>query len=455
MIRFSRICSYLVALILTYPCGVGRAQGLSTALPQSQFETIGLYAWEPAEEEHYLFWKACGYNFLQFIDRGLWLEPSEREASYERLVKGIDDAHRHGFKVGVILKSNVLPYPHDWWETFDPRDEGQMKARLSAIEEVIKRCRKADVLTFFGGDPGGVPDSLGAYGIALWKDMAKKVHQMVRKHAPKAEFNVNIWAITHWDYIRFNPWATYFWDREVHYGRNIVNDAAFLDTATGLELPMHSYYRSLAFKAYDDVGRKPVPFPVKDDIGTMNNRGIERIWGWAHFLIDEVDDGYTGYSETKVHPTQAETRYIHRLIQDARNMGLNGMVSNCGGPNSSVEAMNVFAFARLCQQDGLTPGQVIDEYASYLAQDDHSQETLGQVIRFIENNSTWEQSIPAGFRVAALDCRFKTAEEALAALATIRPGASGLHFPLLEQPTAYVKRLEERLRDIIYHHRNE
>lgn len=218
---------------------------------------------------------------------------------------------------------------------------------------------------------------------------------------------------------------------------------------------MHSYYRSLAFKAYDDVGRKPVPFPVKDDIGTMNNRGIERIWGWAHFLIDEVDDGYTGYSETKVHPTQAETRYIHRLIQDARNMGLTGMVSNCGGPNSSVEAMNVYAFARLCQQDGLTPGQVIDEYTSYLAQDDHSRETLGQVIRFIENNSTWEQSIPAGFRVAALDCRFKTAEEALAALATIRPGASGLHFPLLEQPTAYVKRLEERLRDIIYHHRIE
>src|SRR5690606_38309255 len=128
--------------------GSCKYRGAATSTAGAKLETIGLYAFDPAEEEHYVFWKACGYNFLQFIDKGLWLPADERDGYYERLTRGIEDAQRHGFKVGILLEANVLPHPHDWWETFDPRDSVQMRSRLAAIEAVVKQCRKADVMEF-------------------------------------------------------------------------------------------------------------------------------------------------------------------------------------------------------------------------------------------------------------------------------------------------------------------
>ena len=421
----------------------------ATSVRKSTLETIGLYAFDAAEEEHYVFWKACGYNFLQFIDKGLWLSPEEQDGYYERLARGIEDAQRHGFKVGILLQSNVLSHPHDWWETFDPRDSMQMQARLATIEAVVKRCRKADVMEFYAGDPGGAPDSLGAEGIALWKDMAQEVRHLVHQYAPTAMFNVNIWAVSHWDYIQISPWATFFWDKEVQYGREIAGDTSLVNPMTGIEFPLHNYYRSLAFKAYEEAGVDPERFPTADGIRALKQRGIERIWGWAHFLIDEVDDGYTGYAGTKTHPAQAETRYLHRIVSDARQIGLTGMISNCDGSNSAVEAMNVYAFARFCQDGDLTPEKVIDEYASYLGADTTSQEVIAQVIRFIENHSTWEQSLPERNRVAAFTCRFETAGAALDALERIPHHSSQTkQFPLLESPAEYLIRLKDRLRDI-------
>lgn len=422
----------------------------ATSIRAPELKTIGLYAFDPAEEEHYVFWKACGYNFLQFIDKGLWLPADEREGYYERLALGIDDAQRHGFKVGILLQSNVLSHPHDWWETFDPRDSVQMQARLAAIEAVVKRCRKADVVEFYAGDPGGAPDSLGAEGIALWKEMAQEVRHIVHQYAPTAMFNVNIWAVSHWDYIQFSPWATFFWDKEVQYGREISGDTSLINPMTGIEFPLHNYYRSLAFKAYEEAGVDPERFPTAAGIQALKQRGVERIWGWAHFLIDEVDDGYTGYAGTKIHPAQAETRYLHRIVADARQIGLTGMISNCGGPNSVVEAMNVYAFARFCQNEDLTPEAVIDEYASYLGADSTAQGVIAQVIRFIENHSTWEQSLPERNRVADFACRFETAGAALDALKQIHlPDTQTERFPLLESPKEYLAKLENRLRDMM------
>ncbi len=445
---FGRSLVFVIVTLSAVTCKTpeGTASGRNPGLA-----TIGLYAFDPAEEEHYLFWKACGYNFLQFIDKGLWIPEAERAAYYDKLAQGIADAQRHGFGVGILLQSNVLPHPHDWWETFDPRDSVAMKNRLQAIETVVKRCKAADVLEFYAGDPGGAPDSLGAAGIALWKGMAREVKQIVTRYAPTARFNVNVWAVAHWDYIQISPWATYFWDKEVLYGREIAEDGALIDAATGIEFPLHNYYRSLAFKAYGDAGREPDLFPLRADVDTLKQRGVPRIWGWAHFLIDEVDDGYTGYAGTKIHPTQAETRYLHRIVSDAREIGLDGMISNCGGPSSLVEAMNVYAFARFCQQPDLMPEHVIDEYAGHLVDDDAAQETLGQVIRFIENHSTWEQSIPERNRLAPFACRFKHADEALAALLTLELNGNGesTHFALPEQPRQYVERLGSRLRDIV------
>lgn len=366
----------MALLAATCKAPEGTASDPDPALP-----TIGLYAFDPAADVHYAFWKACGYNFLQFIDKGLWIPEAERAAYYDGLEQGIADAQRHGFKVGILLQSNVLSHPHDWWETFDPRDSIVMNERLKAIEDVVRRCKAADVMEFYAGDPGGAPDSLGAEGIVLWKGMANQVKRIAGRHAPAAEFNVNVWAVAHWDYIQISPWATFFWDKEVQYGREIAEDSALIDASTGIEFPLHNYYRSLAFKAYGEAGMEPELFPERADVEAMKQRGVPRIWGWAHFLIDEVDDGYTGYAGTKTHPTQAETRYLHRIVSDARKIGLNGMISNCGGPNSLVEAMNVYAFARFCQQPDLTPEHVIDEYAGLLADGHTSKQTIGHVIR--------------------------------------------------------------------------
>ena len=439
----------VIVCVVALSAGSCKYRGAATSTAGAKLETIGLYAFDPAEEEHYVFWKACGYNFLQFIDKGLWLPADERDGYYERLTRGIEDAQRHGFKVGILLEANVLPHPHDWWETFDPRDSVQMRSRLAAIEAVVKQCRKADVMEFCGGDPGGVPDSLGAEGIALWKDMALEVRRIVRKHAPTAAFNVNIWALTHWDDIQISPWATSFWDKEVQYGREIAEDTGFIDATTGIEFPLHNYYRSLAFKAYEDAGVVPERFPTAGDAQAVKQRGVERIWGWAYFLIDEVDDGYTGYAGTKIHPTQAETRYLHRIVADARQIGLTGMISNCDGPNSSVEAMNVYAFARFCQDSDLTPEEVIDEYAGYLGADSIAQAVIAHVIRFVENHSTWEQSIPEQNRIEPFACRFETADAALDAVEQIRPNGNQTRFPLLESPAEYLARLKSRLHDIV------
>lgn len=445
-----RLFNYFVMLQCAVLVAVACGQRVPSEAAEHQLKTIGLYAFDPPQQAHYEFWEACGYNFLQFIDKGLWLPDEQQESYYERLAQGIAEAQQHGFEVGVLLQSNVMPYPHDWWETYDPRDSVRMAARMATIEKVVKRCHKADVFEFYAGDPGGAPDTLGAAGIAAWKRMAHDVKRIVKAHAPEAAFNVNVWALAHWDYIQISPWATAFWDREIQYGREIAVDEALVDPTTGIEFPLHNYYRSLAFKAYEDAGVTPERFPTAVDVRELKQRGVERIWGWAHFLIDEVDDGYTGYAGTKRHPTQAETRYLHRIVADARAIGLTGMISNCDGPNSAVEAMNVYAFARFCQDGDLTPEAVIDEYARYLSEDADAQETIAQVIRFVENHSTWEQSIPERYRVAELTCRFKTADAALVALGQLQThGIQTQHgFPLLEPPVEYLGRLKARLQDI-------
>jgi hypothetical protein len=412
----------------------------------NSIKTIGLYAFRAAPQ-YYKFWKACGYDTLQFIDHA-FSEPKERhEAIYANIQKGIKDAQKAGFKVYVIELSNIACYPNyaEYPSVFDSTDPVKMQERLDDIEIGIKKLSFADGFVFFGGDPGGTPKPLDRDGITAWMEMGRKVHAMVKEHAPKAKYNANIWATAHWDDIYMNPFKVDFWLKEVEYGKLIINDPNFISKEIGIEFPLHNFYRSLAFKAYEEAGRRPEPFPVSVNTDMLKDRGVERMWGWAHFLIDEVDDGYTGYAGGKVHPAQAETRYLHRIVSDARRIGLNGIISNTDSEHSAIEAMNVYAFARFCADPAATPAKVIDEYAGYIA-DRKSAHSLGQIIRFIENNSTWEASIPPKYRIAPLPCEIDSADEALKLMSEVKPNPNQ-DFPVPER-AVYLNRLNDRLKDI-------
>ncbi|WP_319586106.1 hypothetical protein [uncultured Desulfobulbus sp.] len=413
----------------------------------NSIKMVGLYAFRPSPE-NYTFWKACGYDTLQFIDHA-FSEPKERhDAIYAGIQKGIKDAQKAGFKVYVIELSNIACYPNYsvYPSVYDPTDPVKMQERLQDIEIGIKKLSSADGFVFFGGDPGGSPVKLGPAGIKAWMEMGRKVEAMVKENAPKAKFNANIWAIAAWDDIYTSAFKVEFWEKEVQYGKMVLAEKDFISPYCGVEFPLHNYYRSLTFKSYEDARKTPEVFPVASDIKNLKSRGVKRFWGWAHFLIDEVDDGYTGYSGVKGHPAQAETRYLRRIVSDAQRIGLNGIYSNTDGSNTAIEAINTYAFAKFCKNPKLTPEQVIDDYAGFIA-DEGSVHDMAQVFRFIENHSTWESSIPPKYRIKSFDCDFKTADEALTALSHVVPNMEP-GFPIPEPASKYIARLKIRLQDI-------
>jgi hypothetical protein len=322
-----------------------------------------------------------------------------------------------------------------------------MKQRLEDIKTCIRMLAGADLFTFFGGDPGGSWKPLGSAGIRMWINMAREVHSFVKTYAPKAFFNVSIWAVTQWDCLEISPFTPQFWDKETEYGKMILNEQNFIGSDCGIEFPLHNYYRSLALKSYADSGIQVKPFPLLTDIQRLSSKDVKRIWGWPYFLIDEVDDGYTGYSGKKGHPVQAETRYLYQIVSVARHLGLNGMIGNvAGGPNSETESLNVYAFGRFCRDSTATPAQVINEFASYLT-DKRSQDKLSQVLRFVENHSTWEASIPEKYRIKDFECKYITAAQALDALAHIKANVNPA-FPLSISAETYISKLKDRLQDI-------
>ncbi len=417
-----------------------------TSAPEG-LSTVGLYAFRPAPA-FYPFWKACGYNLLQFIDHAFSLPPEAREEAYAHLARGIEEAHQAGFKVDIIQLSNISSWPdYPSPSVFDPLDEAAMGARLEAIHRGVQLLSEADSFTFFAGDPGGAPNPLGVEGVLLWKRMTDAVRQLVRHTAPHAEFNANLWAVTAWEDHANSAFKAPFWKKETLFHRLLVEEAGLGGPDCGLQFPLHNYYRSLVFKAFDEIGEVPEPYPLAEDIERLRERGVTRLWGWAHFLIDEVDDGYTGYAG-KVHPAQAETRYLHRIASQARSIGLDGLISNTDSKDAYLEQTNLYAFARCCHDESANPEGVITEFAAQLAEAGSAGD-LARVLSFIENHSTWEASLPPQYRLPAFEgTGFADASEALATLEKVEPRQRP-DIPLAEPPAAYLARLGERLRDLV------
>jgi hypothetical protein len=136
--------------------------------------------------------------------------------------------------------------------------------------------------------------------------------------------------------------------------------------------------------------------------------------------VDEVDDGFiTPNNVASGGQSQAETRYIRAIIDHGRQIGLDGLVANAG--YIGAEPLNIYAFGRMCQAAELTPAALLDEYAGLIA-DDGTRGFLAQILRFIENHSNWQNSLPPEYRLPDFDCGdLESAEESMDRLGKVVP----------------------------------
>jgi hypothetical protein len=122
-------------------------------------------------------------------------------------------------------------------------------------------------------------------------------------------------------------------------------------------------------------------------------------------------------------------------------------VANASSIGRIVEPLDIYAFGQMCLRPDLTPDAVLDEYAGIVA-DERTRATLGRILRFIENHSNWQNSLPPEYRLKDLDSGdVVSAPVALAKLGAIVPREQP-PIPLPEPPAQYLKRLQKRLEAI-------
>jgi len=388
------------------------------------------------------FFKACGYNTYQRWDLGWTLWPAKHEPYYADMARDVERMQRAGFKAYVILSINMLQRqagePEGFRESlFDPADETLMHQRLGYIATTVRKLKTADGFTIFAGDPGGHYRATPAHVV----DATKKIAALIAREAPHSAINVNTWGIAAWDNFP-SPFSVAFWEKEVRLSRALIRRPDIAGPEVGIEFPLHNYYRSLARKCHVDAGKSPELFPTTEEIAALRQRGVTRLWGWPYFLTDECDDGF---SPGTAGMTQSETRYLKQIVETGRRLGLDGMIANAMAADIFAESLNLYAFGRFCRDPSATPEQVILEFAGFIS-DSETAADLAQVIRFIENRSTWQAGMPEKYRLPNFDVTpLKSAHDAYNRLnkVAIRKRCP---LPMMKPPAAYVEKLKERLR---------
>jgi hypothetical protein len=417
-----------------------------------RFETVGLYVSlptdpPPAEPRVYDFLKACGYNYLEFCEAGFRSRPDLLPGYYKQMSRAIDMAHQKGFRVGILLLAGM-----EQWQgpgetgsagAFSPLDKTRLKERLRHLRHEVQQLRKADSFVFFPGDPGGDPKGRSTLEDCL--EFSRQVQQIVRQEAPEATFTLNLWAVVEWEGFP-SPFSLRFWQQEVTLSRAVAAAPGFLGPDCGVAFPLHNYYRSLTLACYTEAGLKPEPYPTAREIQMLRARGVKPLLGWPCFLVDVVDEGFiTPHNAASGGQSSAETRYIRAVVDHGRALGLDGLVSNAVFFND--EALNIYAFGQMCRSADLSPGQLIDRFAGLVA-DEETRLALGQVLRWIENHSNWQVSLPAWARLKEFDVpNVPSASAALDLLAHVRPCVRPA-IPLPEAPAIYLERLKKRLEAI-------
>jgi hypothetical protein len=178
----------------------------------------------------------------------------------------------------------------------------------------------------------------------------------------------------------------------------------------------------------------------------LRRRGVKRVLGWPYFLVDEADDGFIRPNNVASKgQSSAETRYIRALVDCGYRIGLDGIVANA--IFFQAESLNIHAFGQMCRSIDPTPERLLDQYAGFIA-DEKTRVALGRVLRYIENHSNWQNSLPGSYRLQNFEVPEVTSASAvLELLAQVKPCASPA-IPLLEPPALYLGRLKKRLEAI-------
>lgn len=452
MMYLHKICGFIMMITMTILLGICAAETMA-----KPFDTVGLYVWRDSPDQH-AFWKASGIDTLQFCDTGWNLRPDLLDEYYREFAHDVDSARNAGFAVYVIIFSNIKQWPgpdamgDGLGLRFHPQNAEEMEERLAYIRKTVRALKAADGFTFFAGDPGGVPTELGQSDVDMWMSMARQVRAIVGKEAPRAVFNVNTWSITQWQYYGAGAFGVEFWQRESELTKRVIDTKDLIGPDIGIEIPPHNYYRSLTFKVFDENKAVPKRFPTANHIKELKERGTRRIWAWPYFLLDEADDGYINSIWMNSGMLQIETRYIHKLVKQMREVGMTGIIGSWSWSGYLPNALNTYAFGRFATDPDATPDAVIDEYAGYIA-DDATKGKLSQILKFVENHSTWHESLPQKYRLPALD----SGDLSSAYLALIRLDAVNVRddtiFPLPEPAANYLKHVRAKLNDIAAHER--
>jgi len=420
------------------------------------FDTVGLYVSlptdpPPASPKYYDFFRACGYNYLEFCEAGFRTRPDLLPAYYDMMSRAIALAHEKGFRVGIVLLAGMEqwrgPAERGFQGPFNPLDGAKLQERLGYIERAVRALRTADAFIFLPGDPGG--DPRGRSTVADCVSFARAVEQIVRRETSGKTFMLNLWAIAEWQGFP-SPFTLRFWQQEVALSRAATSSPDLLGPGRGVAFPLHNYYRSLALTLHARARATPELYPSARDIQQLRSRGAGPLLGWPYFLVDEADDGFLRPNNVMARgQSSAETRYIRALIEDARRLRLDGLVANA--IFFETEALNIYAFGQMSRSFDLTSEQVIDRYAGFLA-DERTRPTLSRVIRFIENHSNWQHSLPVAARLPSFDVPgIASPAQALELLARVKPLARPA-IPLLEPPVPYLARLKKRLEAIAAGH---
>jgi hypothetical protein len=420
-----------------------------TASGEGRLPTVGIYITPPRSEESHLydFYKACGYNYLEFCEGGFGRRPDILPAYHAEMAQAIDAAKKRGFKVWILLLAGMKQWkgPAETGSagTFSALHADLLAERLSYIRQAVQSLQNADGFEFFAGDPGGDPEGRSTVQDCI--AFARKVRDIVRENAPNSQFAVNLWAIAEWAGFP-SPFSLDFWQKQVALSKAVAAEKDLLGPDCGIIFSMDNYYRSLTLACYADANLKPELYPRAADIKMLHARGVKPIYGWPYFLVDEVDDGFiTPNNVVTRGQSQAETRYIRAIVDRGREIGLDGLIANAA--YVPAEPLNIYAFGRMCHDPHLSPEAFLDEYAGLIA-DAATKHSLAQVLRFLENHSNWDNSLPPQYRLKPLDCgEVTSAQIAMDRLAKVTPRETS-PIPLPEPPAAYLKRLQRRLQVI-------
>jgi hypothetical protein len=415
-------------------------------------ETVGLYVSLPTDPPPknpavYDYFRACGYNYLEFCEAGFRYRPPLHPEYYQEISRAIALAHAKGFRVGIVLLGGMEQWngrdSTGFAGPFSPLDTVKLQDRLAYLRRAVRALHDADVFVFLPGDPGGDPGGRSTLSDCI--SFCRQIQQIVAESAPAAEFVLNLWAVAEWEGFP-SPFSLRFWEQEVALSRRLTAESGLLGPGRGVAFPLHNYYRSLALASYAAAGIKPELYPTDRDAQALRSRGVTPLLGWPYFLVDEADDGFMRPNNVASGgQSSSETRYIRALVDSGRRLGLDGLVANA--IFFEAESLNIYAFGQMCRFADLTPEQLIDRYAGFVA-DEKTRSVLGRVLRYIENHSNWQNSLPASYRLKGFDVPdVASASTALKLLTQVKPRARSA-IPLPEPPALYLGRMKKRLEAI-------